>query len=111
MQYTTTTPLSLDHVLDVIGKDRFVENFHLPISEWGLTEHECARLKAGPHGQIGVYLVDSEYMGMPFSEIIVQCECGAQFADRLLSGAQRQHDEHTGYVAQSHVHTADILEG
>ena len=111
MHYTTTTPLSLDHVLDVIGKDRFVAQFHMPIEEWDITPYESARLKVGPHGAIGVYLVDSTYMGFDMSEFIVECECGDKFAARLLSQAQAQHDAHSGYVAASRVHTAELLEG
>lgn len=111
MHYTTTTPLSLDHVLDVIGKDRFVAQFHMPIEEWDITPYESARLKAGPHGALGVYLVDSDYMGIEFSEFTVECECGEKFTARLLSQAQALHDAHTGYVAPSHTHTAQLLEG
>lgn len=111
MHYTTNTPLDLDHVLTVIGKDRFVAQFHLPVEEWDITPYESARLKAGPHGSLGVYFVDSDYMGIQLTDVVVQCECGEQFADRLLSQAQAKHDAHSGYVAASHVHTAQVLEG
>lgn len=111
MHYTTSTPLDLDHVLAVIGKDRFIAQFHLPVEEWDITPYESARLKAGPHGSLAVYFVDTDYMGIEFTEVVVECECGEQFADRLLSQAQRKHDDHSGYVAASHVHTAEILAG
>lgn len=111
MHYTTHTPLSLDRVLDVIGKDRFVAQFHLPVDQWDLTPVEIARLATTAHKALGVYLVDSDYMGIEFSEFIVECECGEKFTARLLSQAQAQHDAHSGYVAESHVHTAQLLEG
>lgn len=111
MQYTTVTPPSLDHVLTVIGKDRFIAQFDTPMHEWDLTPNEIARIKAGPHGQLAVYFLDTEYMGFPFTEVVIECECGQKFAERLLSEAQRQHDAHTGYIPESHIHTAQLLEG
>lgn len=111
MQHTTHTPPTLDHVLAVIGKDRFVRQFDLPFDQWDLTPREMLRIKVGSHGEMGVYLVDSEYAGITLTDVTVECECGELFSDRLLSRAQAQYDAHIGRAAVSHTHTAEILAG
>jgi hypothetical protein len=109
MHYTSTTPPDLDHVLNVIGQDRFIANFGSPVSEWGLTEEECERIKHGSHGQRAVYLLDKEVWGFRSAEWHVECECGVSFSDRLLSVALKGHDDHTGNTI-SHTMTAQLLE-
>jgi len=111
MHYTSTTPTlpDLDHVIAVIGLDRLLANLGKPVAEWGLTPDECERIRRGPHGQRGVYFLDSEYYGFTVQEWSVECECGTVFADRLLSNAMSAYDAHAGTVV-SHVHTAQLLE-
>lgn len=116
MHYTSTTPTmpDLDHVIAVLGLERFSAYVGpamqgVPVSEWGLTDREIARIAAGPHGQIGVYLLDNDYYGFAVQEWTVECECGATFSDRLLSNAMRGHDDHAGHHV-SHIHTADLLD-
>lgn len=112
MQYTSTTPLPIDpdHVVNVLGRDRFTRCLALPVSEWGLTTDEIERLKRGPHGQKSVYILDTEYMGFTVSLWQIECECGHKITDRLVSHALRAHDTHAGIAATSHIHTAEMLE-
>lgn len=110
MQYTTETPLDLDHVLTVIGKDRFMQHFHKPIADWGLTDNEIARLRVGPHGEIATYLVTRDLWGFDESVMVVECECGEKFEDRLLSSAMTAHDDHAGKAKHNWAITADMLE-
>jgi hypothetical protein len=117
MHYTSTTPFTpdLDHVILVLGIQRFAGYVGpamqgVPVSEWGLTEHEIARIAAGPHGSVGVYLVDSQYAGFDTSEWVVFCECGHTSGHRLLSQAQAAHDDHANVVRAPRIHTADMLE-
>ena len=110
MNYRTETPLDVEHVIAVIGHERLLSLFHLPVSEWGLTDREITRIKAGPHGYIAVYLVNDEFMGFPLDEMTVECECGDKFAARLLSHAMREYDTHAGNAPISHTITAEMLE-
>lgn len=100
----------IDHVVRVIGKERFAACLSLPVADWGLTPDEIAAIRRGPHGKRAVYPVDGEYMGFETSEWVVACECGITFTHMLLSNAQREHDDHAG-TAVSHIHTADMLDG
>lgn len=112
MQYSSTTPYipDIDHVIAVIGKERFAANLGKPVTDWGLTDDECARIKRGPHGEKRVYILDSEWYGQSFSDWVVECECGLEFPNRLLSRALDAHDRHAGVAAVSHVHTRELLE-
>ena len=112
MEYSTTTPYTPDpaHVMSVMGTERFINCFDKPVSEWGLTREECAAILRGPHGQKDVYLLDTTYYGFNIALMCVECACGEKFTDRLLSRAVAAHDAHVGYVAPSHVHTAQMLE-
>jgi hypothetical protein len=117
----SNTTLDINHVIEVVGEQRFIDALQLPDDEFhsvflrSLTPNETARLNAGPHGRIAVYLVDTEIPWddaiFTISEFIIDCECGERFTSRLLSLAQEKHDNHSGRVAVSHVHTAQLLEG
>jgi len=55
-------------------------------------------------------ITDETFHGSPMSRTTVRCLCGETFTNRLLSGAQKMMDTHTGYVAFAPaVHTADML--
>lgn len=110
MHYTTQTPINPDHIIDVIGIERFIANFDKPPAEWGLTPDECAAILRGPHGQKALYFLDSEYMGLDISEWVVDCQCGKQFTDRLVSVALRAYETHAEIAPTSHIHTAEMLE-
>jgi len=112
MHYSRSTPLDLDldHVVNVIGIERFAANLDKPVTDWGLTVDECDRIRRGPHGARYVYLLDVAYFGTVTSDWTIECECGQQFAHRLLSGVMAKHDAHAGTAKVSHIHTADMLD-
>jgi len=117
----SNTMLDIDHVIEVVGKQRFTDALRLTNWEYNniflpsLTPNETLRLHAGRHGEIAVYLVDTEIPWddaiFTISEFIIDCECGERFTSRLLSLAQEKHDNHAGRVPVSHIHTAQLLEG
>lgn len=113
MQHTTSTPLDIDHVIAVIGRQRFIDNFHLPMEEWGLTDREMARL-AHPeidHAVVRWYSHTVElFEGHPVEFIVAECSCGQSVEGVTYREVYSQHDRHTGWQAV-HVHTADMLEG
>lgn len=111
MQHTSHTPPPLDHVIAVIGHDRFTANFHKPIEEWDLTADECDRIAKGPHHAHSITLVETESFGFADAYWQVRCECGNTYTGRLYSDAIRVHEDHAHIAPISHVHTREILEG
>jgi hypothetical protein len=99
----------IDHVASIIGKQRLLAIFHLPVTEWGLTADEIAAIAAGPHQTHEYALSNKPFLGDPVGAWVVTCDCGWTAEHILLSRAQSQHDAHAG-TAVSHIHTAEMLE-
>ena len=101
--------IDIDHVANVIGKQRLLAVFHLPVTEWGLTADEIAAIAAGPHQTHDYTVSNQPFMGDPVGAWVVTCDCGWRAEHILLSKAQSQHDTHAGTVV-SHTITAQMLE-
>lgn len=109
MQYATATPaIDLEHLLDVIGKDAFIEKFHLPPDEWGLTPEQIERLRVGRHGILYWHEHTTEAFGMTVTFTAARCECGEDILGDLYSEVYAAHDAHSGRRT-SRIHTADLL--
>lgn len=110
MNYTTETPLDLDHVLAVVGYARFSSFVTgTPITDIGLTPDEIDRLHKGPHHARTITLEDvDDYLSM----WRITCECGNVYTDIRLSVAHREHDDHAhvAHVNVRPVMRAEMLE-
>jgi hypothetical protein len=101
--------IDIDHVASIIGKERLLSVFHLPVTQWGLTPSEIAAIAAGPRQTHNYTVSNQPFMGDPVGAWVVTCDCGWRAEHILLSRAQSQHDTHAG-TAVSHIHTAEMLE-
>jgi hypothetical protein len=81
-------------IMKVVGAKRFAANYDKPFEEWPLTPRMIARIKAGPHGVMGIEYTERPFAGGMVPHRILKCACGRKFTGTTADRAKAAHAAH-----------------